>query len=48
MVVVSIVLGPIAVLVGNFINLPFDSLFLGIAVSLICIVIGAVKGKTAK
>lgn len=45
MVVVSIVLGPIAVLAGNLANLPFDSLFPGIAVSLICIIAGAVKGK---
>jgi SSS family solute:Na+ symporter len=41
-VVVSIVLGPIAVLIVEFAKLPFDSLIAGIAVSLICMIIGGV------
>jgi SSS family solute:Na+ symporter len=39
-VLLSIIAGPIAVLAGNFAGIPFDSLFLGLAVCLILIIIG--------
>lgn len=41
-VFVSIVLSPVAVLAGQLLKLPFDSLFLGLAVSLLCCALGAV------
>jgi SSS family solute:Na+ symporter len=44
-VMASTILGPIAVLVGNFANLPFDSLFLGLAVSLVLTILGAVFNR---
>jgi SSS family solute:Na+ symporter len=44
-VMVSTILGPVAVLVGNFANLPFDSLFLGLAVSLVLTILGAVFNR---
>lgn len=40
--VASIILGPVAVLIGKLLALPFDSLFLGIAVGAALILIGAV------
>jgi SSS family solute:Na+ symporter len=40
--------GPIAVLVGNFMNLPFDSLFLGLGVVLILTILGAVFHKNTQ
>lgn len=45
LVVASIVISPVAVLVGNMIKLPFDSLFLGMAVSLMLVLIGALIPK---
>ena len=39
--VASIVLGPVAVLAGKFMGLPFDSLFLGIGVGIVLILAGA-------
>jgi SSS family solute:Na+ symporter len=42
---VSTILGPVAVLVGNFLDLPFDSLFLGLAVSLVLTILGAVFNR---
>lgn len=39
--VASIIAGPVAVLAGRLAGLPFDSLFLGIAVGLLLIVLGA-------
>jgi SSS family solute:Na+ symporter len=44
-VMVSTILGPVAVLVGNFANLPFDSLFLGLAVSLVLTILGALFNR---
>ena len=41
----SIVAGPIAVLAGSFMNLPFDSLFLGMAVCLVIMAAGLAAGK---
>ena len=41
----SIILGPAAVFVGKLMALPFDSLFLGIGVGLLLIVLGAVFKK---
>jgi SSS family solute:Na+ symporter len=41
-VMASTILGPIAVLAGNFMNLPFDSLFLGLGVSLVLTILGAI------
>ncbi len=38
---VSIIAGPAAVMAGKFMGLPFDSLFLGIAVGLVVIALGA-------
>lgn len=45
--VASIIAGPIAVLVGNFLSLPFDSLFLGMAVCLVILAVGLVQTKPA-
>ena len=44
-VLVSMVAGPAAVLGGNLLGLPFDSLFLGIAVCLVIIGVGTLVGK---
>lgn len=47
-ILISMILGPAAVLTGKFMNLPFDSLFLGIAVCLLCCTAGTVcRKKTA-
>ena len=46
-ILVSIVLAPVAVLVGNWMTLPFDALFLGMLVSLACCVAGWVLGRNA-
>ncbi len=45
--VVSIIAGPVAVLVGNLAGLPFDSLFLGMAVGFLCILLGALVKRPA-
>ena len=42
-ILVSMILGPAAVLAGRFLPLPFDSLFLGIAVCLFCCMAGRKK-----
>lgn len=42
---VSIFAGPIAVLAGNFLPLPFDALFLGMAVCLVILAVGLAAGK---
>jgi SSS family solute:Na+ symporter len=44
-VLAATICGPVAVLVGNFMDLPFDSLFLGLAVVLVLTVLGAVFKK---
>ena len=41
----AIIAGPIAVLVGNFLNLPFDPLFLGMAVCLAIMALGYALGR---
>ena len=41
----AILAGPIAVLAGNFMNLPFDSLFLGMAVCLVIMAAGLAVGR---
>ena len=41
----SILAGPIAVLAGSFMNLPFDSLFLGMAVCLVILAVGYAAGR---
>ena len=46
-VLCSVIGGPLAVLLGSLLSLPFDSLFLGMAVSLLCCAAGAHFGKTA-
>ena len=46
-ILVSIVLAPVAVLVGNWMTLPFDALFLGMLVSLAYCVVGWVLGRNA-
>ena len=38
----AIIAGPIVVLIGNFLSLPFDPLFLGLIAGLILVVLGAV------
>ena len=38
----AIIVGPIVVLIGNFVGLPFDPLFLGLIAGLILVVLGAV------
>lgn len=38
----AIIVGPIMVLIGNFMSLPFDPLFLGLAAGLILVMLGAV------
>ena len=45
-VLCSVIGGPLAVLLGSLLSLPFDSLFLGMAVSLLCCAAGAHFGKT--
>jgi SSS family solute:Na+ symporter len=48
-VMAGTIAGPVAVLVGNFISLPFDSLFLGLGVVLVLTILGALFNKgTAK
>jgi SSS family solute:Na+ symporter len=42
----SVIAGPVAVLVGNFLSLPFDSLFLGMAVCLVIMAVGLVAGRS--
>ncbi|MBP3318761.1 MAG: sodium:solute symporter family protein [Ruminiclostridium sp.] len=44
----SIIGGPIAVLAGKFLALPFDPLFLGMAVCLVIMAVGYGVGKTGK
>ena len=48
--VASIIAGPAAVLAGKFMGLPFDSLFLGIGVGIVLVLIGAAaqSRKTSK
>ncbi len=43
----SIIAGPVMTLVGELINLPFDSLFLGVGVGILLIAAGAVKKKVS-
>lgn len=43
-VLASIVLSPLAVLLGKFLPLPFDALYLGILVSVLCCALGRVLG----
>jgi SSS family solute:Na+ symporter len=47
-VMAGTICGPVAVLVGNFMNLPFDSLFLGLGVVLILTILGAVFHKNTQ
>jgi SSS family solute:Na+ symporter len=42
----AMIAGPIAVLAGNLANLPFDALFLGLAVSLVCCLLGKKKPRS--
>ncbi len=42
----SILAGPIAVLVGSFLPLPFDPLFLGMAVCLVILTVGLAAGRS--
>ncbi|SCJ31064.1 Acetate transporter ActP [uncultured Eubacterium sp.] len=44
-VIASMIGGPVAVIVGNLIDLPFDPLFLGIAVNMICCLAGYRRTK---
>lgn len=44
-ILASMILGPFAVLAGRFMNLPFDSLFLGVACCIVCALTGAVVKK---
>ena len=46
--VAAIIAGPVGVLVGKLIGLPFDPLFLGIAVSIALIILGAIFHKSVK
>ena len=41
----AILAGPVAVLAGNFLNLPFDPLFLGMAVCLVIMAAGLAAGR---
>ena len=43
--VAAIIVGPVAVLIGNFMSLPFDPLFIGIAVAILLILVGALAKK---
>ena len=45
--VAAIVAGPVVVLAGNLLNLPFDPLFIGIAVALLLVILGAFVKKPA-
>lgn len=44
---ISVIAGPVAVLVGNLIGLPFDPLFLGLAVNLVVMGCGFIAGSKA-
>ena len=44
-ILASIILSPVAVLLGKFMPLPFDALYLGILVSLACCLLGKVLGE---
>ncbi|MBQ5584622.1 MAG: sodium:solute symporter family protein, partial [Ruminiclostridium sp.] len=44
----SIIGGPLAVLAGKFLALPFDPLFLGMAVCLVIMAVGYGVGKAGK
>ena len=46
--VASIIVGPIMVFAGKMASLPFDSLFLGVGVGIVLIVIGALVGNKTK
>ena len=46
--VASIIAGPVAVLIGRLAGLPFDSLFLGIGVGIVLILIGAAAKRAGK
>lgn len=43
-ILASIVLSPLAVLLGNFLPIPFDALYLGMMVSALCCVVGRAVG----
>ncbi len=43
-ILISIIFSPLAVLIGKFIPLPFDALYLGMLVSLVCCVLGRILG----
>lgn len=43
--VVSIIVGPVAVFVGNLLKLPFDPLFIGIAMGFVMILIGVLAKR---
>ena len=43
--VASIIVGPVAVFAGKFMELPFDSLFLGVGLGALLIALGAVFGR---
>lgn len=45
--VAAIIAGPAAVLIGNIIGLPFDSLFIGVGLAAVIVFTGALKGKKA-
>ena len=45
--VAAIVAGPVVVLAGNLLSLPFDPLFIGIAVALLLVILGAFVKKPA-
>lgn len=44
----AIICGPVAVMVGNFMNLPFDPLFIGILAALVIMLVGLARGKQRK
>lgn len=41
----AIICGPLAVLIGSFMDLPFDSLFIGIAIAFVIMAAGLARGK---
>ncbi len=46
--IAAIIVGPIAVLIGNFLPLPFDPLFIGIALSILLVLLGALVKRMRK
>ena len=47
-VLLSVILAPLSILIGNFLPLPFDALFLGVGISILCCAFGFVSHRIRK